>query len=274
MPSLKAVFSLYERHSTDEIAMRNHQHPSELCKFCRSRPADVDSHIIPRSFVLERSVLGAPNFLLSNKLRRKKRTPTGVYDSNLVCAICEATFGNYDTYGHRFFHREQMEPVYVDGELFMYQHNTANVTKLKLFFLTILWRASASAIAECRAVNLSRWEPDLRQMIKTGDCGVVDRFPVVLEKFDNPTVTPLVYPYVTNIAGVLCYKMELGGCAAVVAIQGRELPQVLIDIALAPGRPVYLLAKEYGTSKERQRTLDTFRKVLAAEQLDKVRRGR
>jgi hypothetical protein len=252
------------------VARRKQRQARELCKFCRIRAADVDSHIIPRSFVLARSIPGAPNFLLSNKLPRKKQTPTGIYDRDLVCASCEAKFNEYDNYGYRFFHKEPLEPVYVEGEIFLYQHTAADVSKLKLFFLTILWRASASRLAECRAADLSRWDADLRQMIETADCGAVDRFPVVLEKFDNPTVAPLVYPYITNIAGVLCYKIELGGCAAVVAVQGREFPQVLIDIALTPGRPAYLLVREYGTSRERLRTLNTLKKVLAAEQMEKA----
>ena len=94
---------------------------------------------------------------------------------------------------------------------------------------------------------------------------------MVFERFDHPKVAPLVYPYTVDIAGMVCYKLELAGCAVVLAIQGRELPQALLDIALMPGRPAYLLAKQYRTSKERQRVLETFAKVLATEQLTKSR---
>jgi hypothetical protein len=47
------------------------------------------------------------------------------------------------------------------------------------------------------------------------------------------------------------------------SIDGLRLPPVLIDIALAPGRPVYLVAKSYETSKERERLLGVVRGIVA-----------
>jgi hypothetical protein len=188
--------------------------------------------------------------------RPARKTWTGVYDDSLVCAECEAGFTAYDDYGYRFFHREQFVPIHDGTELVAWQHPTADAGKLKLFVLSILWRAAASNRPEVRSVDLGRWEPEIRRMISSNDPGAPDRFPVVVERFDaSPDVTPMFYPYRVTIGDAPCYKMEMAGCTAVTALQGRQWPQVLIDIALAPGRPAYLIPRDYATSPERKRFL-------------------
>jgi hypothetical protein len=105
-------------------------------------------------------------------------------------------------------------------------------------------------------VNLGRWEPEIKRMIKDRAPGAPDRFPVALERFDaSPDVTPIMLPYQTQIGDTLCYKMEVAGCTAVTAVQGRLWPQALIDHSLSPGRPVVLFAKDYQSSQERARAL-------------------
>jgi hypothetical protein len=238
--------------------------PTPLCRFRRTRRASVEAHVIPRSFIRARSVPGKPNYLLSNRGDRAPRTWTGVYDNALVCERCEAVFGKFDDYGHRFFHAERFEPIAPEGEILAWQHPTADASRLKLFVLSILWRASASNRQEVRQVDLGRFEVTVRRMIESNDPGAPDEFPVVLERFDiHPSITPLFYPYRTDMDGAPCYKIELAGCTAIMAVEGRRLPPVLIDIALAPGSPVYLVAKNYDTSKERERLLGIVRGIVA-----------
>ncbi len=235
-----------------------------ICRFCGINEASVQAHIVPQSFIRAHSVEGEPNYILSNREGHSRRTWTGVYDDALVCATCESGFNEFDRYGHQFFHAEQLTPIIFDGELFAWEHLEADGAKLKLFVLSILWRASASSRQEVRAVDLGRWERSVKKMIETNDPGTPDCFPVVLEKFDAaPGVAPTFYPYRTEIGNTQCYKMELAGCTAVMAIQGREWPPVLIeDIALAPQRPVRLLAKTYAGSQEQKRFHEIARDII------------
>ena len=229
--------------------------PRPQCRFCQVREASVEAHIIPRSFFRSQADEGQPAFVLSNKRTFASKTWTGLYDNALVCAACEARFNEIDRYGHQFFFREQLLPLYDEtGELIAWQHPTAEAGKLKLFILSILWRASASRREEFRAIDLGRWEPEIKRMIDENDPGTPDRFPVMLQKFDVPErETVIMYPYQAGIGGTLCYKTELGGCAAVVALQGREWPQLLLEASVAPSRPVTLFAIDYQTSQERER---------------------
>jgi hypothetical protein len=225
------------------------------CRFCAHRSAAVQAHIIPQSFIREYSEDGQANFILSSH-DFPRTTWTGIYDDALVCLECERGFSEYDDYGYQFFHREQLTPVSGEEGLIGWEHPGADGAKLKLFALSILWRASASNRREFRDVDLGRWETDVRDMIGSKDPGAVDRFPVVLERFDaSPGEAPTFYPYRTSIGGSPCLKFELAGCAIVTALQGRQLPAGLIEIALAPGRPVYLIDKNYKTSQERERFL-------------------
>jgi hypothetical protein len=242
-----------------------------ICRFCHGREASVESHILPRSFILALSEPNSPGRLISNRFVDERRSWTGLYGGALVCAECEAIFSPYDTYGRRFFYLEQLDPIYSDGELLVNQFANADATKLKLFILCNLRRASASIRPEFRSVDLGRWEPEIRDMIKNGDPGPADRFPVLLVRFDaQGNSVPAVYPYRADVGGAMCYKMILAGCAAAVVMQGRALPPILAEIALAPGRPVILFSKAWDTSEERARLIG----ILRQNKLKKAARAR
>jgi hypothetical protein len=215
-----------------------------------------------------------PGRLLSNRFIDERKSWSGLYDGALVCAECEAIFCPYDTYGHRFFYREQLNTVHSDGELLVYQYENADAAKLKLFFLCNLWRASASTRPEFRSVDLGRWEPEIRDMIKNGDPGAPDRFPVILVRFQamEENAVPAVYPYRADVGGLPCYKMIMAGCAASVVIQGRALPSILGEMTLIPGRPVILFPKAWETSDERRRIINILRQNKAAKEARKIQR--
>jgi hypothetical protein len=248
--------------------------PRPLCRFCCVRESAVESHIIPRAFILAMSEPNTAARLLSNRFIDERRSWTGLYDGALVCAECEAIFSPYDTYGHRFFYREQLNSIHDDGELLVYTFENADAAKLKLFVLCNLWRASASTRPEFRSVDLGRWEPEIRDMIKTGDPGAPDRFPVILVRFQTAreNAVPAVYPYRADVGGLPCYKMIMAGCTASVVIQGRALPPILSEVVLAAGRPVILFPKVWETSEERRRIMNILRQNKAAKAVRALRR--
>jgi hypothetical protein len=232
-----------------------------ICRFCRNREASVDSHIIPQSFIAARSVDGEPNYILSSRQEYASKTWTGVYDREIVCLECEAKFSEFDRYGHRFFHVEKFSPMNdEDGNVCAYQLANGDAGKLKLFVLSILWRASVSGRPEVRQVDLGRWEPEICRMIENKEPGAADRFPVVLQKFEGAEdVAPMFYPYRTEMSGNECYKIELAGCAAITGLQGRGWPDALIELALTQGKPIVLFVKDYAGSNERKRFIDIAR---------------
>ena len=103
-----------------------------ICRYCRNRPASVEAHILPRSFIREQSVKGKPNFLISNRTTFSPKTWTGVYDDSLVCDECEGGFSPYDDYGYRFYHSEPLTPIYDQGTLVAWQSLKGDAAKLHI----------------------------------------------------------------------------------------------------------------------------------------------
>jgi len=53
--------------------------------------------------VNDRSETGKNTYLISAGDDFARRSPTGVYDNELVCDECKTGFSDCDTYGHQFF---------------------------------------------------------------------------------------------------------------------------------------------------------------------------
>jgi hypothetical protein len=235
-----------------------------ICSFCRLREASVDAHIMPRSFVRDGAEPGRNSYLLSTRNDFAKRTQTGVYDSELVCLPCEQRFGPYDDYGREFFQlKNAVQLVSPEMEGMVWQC-PVDYAKLKLFILSILWRASASRRVECASVKLGRFEESIRQMIEFGDPGPADRFPILMHRYDNGAdIAPLSMPRRTRLrhSSVNYYKMEIAGCAIWTAVDERRLPPILDEVILAPGRPACLFPLDYKTTADWSKMLGILRKI-------------
>jgi hypothetical protein len=214
-------------------------HAQGICRFCELNPTAVDAHIMPRSFLRDRSDPGRHNYLLSTKQDFARRSPTGVYDSDLVCRSCEGKFGVYDDYGHEFFKLDSAVQLVSSEMGCMVWQCPVDYQKLKLFILCIMWRASASGRPECSGVRLGRFENQIREMIASGEAGPPSLFPILIHRYEQGAeMAPLSMPRRARLqhSGVNYYKMEMAGCAVWVAIDERRIPTVLNEMILAPDR--------------------------------------
>jgi len=228
-----------------------------VCRFWQSRPCSVNAHIIPASFFRARALSGNNNLLFSHKSDFAKKSHTGVYDELLVCAECETKFGPYDDYGFEFFKLKGAAPLVSPDNLErLVWQSPVDYTKLKLFVLSILWRASASDRPECASAKLGRFEETIREMIESGNAGPADRFPVLLQRYDQgQDSTPVSLPHRARIEveGVNFYKTELAGCAIWVVIDERKLISTLKEASLAPGKPALVMVMDYFATQEWRR---------------------
>lgn len=226
----------------------------------------MKAHIMPRSLLMSRTEVGKHNYLLSTRHDFAMRSPTGVYDSNLVCDKCEAIFGPYDDYGHEFFKLEHAVKLVSPEMESLGWVCSVDYSKFKLFILSIMWRASASDRPECASVKLGQFQEPIRQMIKSGDPGPADRFPIVLQRYEQDSdMAPLSMPRRARLSysSVNYYKMELAGCAVWVAIDERRVPTVFNDLMLAPGRDARLLPADYRTTGDFKKMAATLRRIRA-----------
>lgn len=104
----------------------------------------VDSHIIPKSIHYLSTQYDAPDkskIIMSDGKTYPERSPKGVYDQ-FVCKNCEGLFGEWDEYAFKFFKKVyrlefEQSDQYIEFGGYDYK-------KLKLFFISLLWRADAA----------------------------------------------------------------------------------------------------------------------------------
>lgn len=183
-----------------------------------------------------------------------KPRPIGVYDPGILCSQCEPLFSPYDDYGYRFFHPEtQPEPVYVAGTPIAYQIKNVDYAKLKLFIISVLWRASVSSQEFYAQVSLGRYEKIARTHLLSSDPGGPDDFPVFFERFTHPAeLIPILCPISVRIDGIRFYELTLNGYLVLVKVDRRPVPSELEKIVLRPREPLVILPKEYEGSTERE----------------------
>ena len=171
----------------------------EKCRLTGNEGKFVDSHLIPRALTKHHTA-GKP-FIQTRGSLRPIRRQTSWYDPKLVTREGEDILASYDGWAvaelrkHRLvwdswglrkrLSAEDHEPI--DGTAYGLRRIFGiDETKLRLFFLSLLWRAAASELVEFKEVMLAPDELEqLRQMVRDGSAGEIDFFPVSLTQLST-----------------------------------------------------------------------------------------
>jgi len=116
------------------------------------------------------------------KNRYNKKRPVGSYE-NLLCKECEQMLGIYDDYAQSLLLKNPLN-FYPNTDL-AYQIDVYDYAKLKIFFLSLLWRASVSSLEEFYNIDVGPFEVRLRELIMSEFVGEDDEFSVFLTRFDS-----------------------------------------------------------------------------------------
>lgn len=163
------------------------------CHLCCEEKKLVKAHLLPEAFFRFMYPDGKNDGSALMLVERGKDYPgqsrIGLYDQNILCDTCDGDLGTYDEYGATILlHSEPKFIVKTDhGEGFIFDRGDPG--KLKLFFLSVLWRFSVSTLPETQSIKLPiQFENVLQQMIRNGNPGGVDDFSVVITrlKYRNP----------------------------------------------------------------------------------------
>jgi hypothetical protein len=148
---------------------------ASVCKFCSAtnKPL-VKAHIVPQSFY--GVVKGQPLAGLRSEFSKPRWAWTGVYDNELLCSDCEASFAKLDDYAfNALFERpSKSSPPSLRGvDLFPDQLRPvafripgADPERLKLFVYSMFWRAHVSIRNECKGIDVGPFVSDLFEAIK------------------------------------------------------------------------------------------------------------
>jgi hypothetical protein len=237
-----------------------------ICKFCGQPAKLVRAHIIPRGLYGEfQDENGAVTKLISSEAENHpKRIPIGIYDPDLVCASCESQFSPWDDYAVSFFRDTEPEALLSSaGEVIGYKYPTANYTNLKLFFMSLLWRAHATHNAFFNRVNLGPWASDLQHRIAAKDPGHPRDYSVLIAKYDDPLSGAMFEPLRLNVQGVNYYRFYLPHHRIYIKVDKRPFPTLFERFMAKPDEPFYVFIKDYSADGERQLMLNIVARNMA-----------
>lgn len=223
------------------------------CRFCGQERKLVEAHIIPEGFFRRLRDNQDPPRLLTNKEGEyPKKAPIGVYDPSILCGECEPSFGDWDNYAQQFLGEEPGggQPIYDGNQLVAYKVLEYDYVNLKLFFISLLWRASVSSHPFYKKVKLGPYEEESKQLIEQRNPGIENDFSVTLAKFDHPLGSSILDPHPDRWDNVNYYRFYLGGYVAYIKVDKRKAPKPFVDFMLTPVPPLYIICRNLEKSKE------------------------
>jgi hypothetical protein len=202
-----------------------------------------------------------------------RRSPTGIYDKEILCEECERIFSPWDDYGHRFLMRTISEAAYIkDGDKkIAYNMGQCDYHKLKLFFMSVLWRSGVSKQPMFKRVQLGPYTERLRAHILAADPGRVEDYAVALSRFDAPAgKVGILNPDRTDYEGVNHYRLYLGGYMAIVKLTNKKAPGFLEGVYITPGNDVLVIIREFRVSKEFKAMINVVKKNYSRRKEQKI----
>ena len=162
-----------------------------ICKLTKKKGVFIKSHLIPQAFTRP-AKKGSPLFQHINKSTKPIRRWSSWYDTKLVIQEGEDILTKYDTWAVQSLRKKKLvwsgwgkknklapkQLKQVNESIGMREVIGINTKKLRLFILSLLWRAGSSELPEFSEVRISKGKLEqLRVMIVTGNPDPISFFP-------------------------------------------------------------------------------------------------
>jgi len=142
---------------------------------------------------------------------------------------------------------------------------TYDYHRLKMFSLSLLWRAAASARPEFRGVDLGPLLPRLTDMVMNKRPGDAQSFGTVIARFTEGLAqnSGILSPYKERLTDINFYRFVLGSYVFHIKADSRKCPDPLASLFLAPNSPLMIAAREFTGGPEHRAFLDTVKRSAA-----------
>jgi hypothetical protein len=150
------------------------------CALCLSQKPLRDSHIVPefmyREFIYGKHAGSNPKFWgISRDAFDSVRTYGKGIREKLLCGDCESKFSVFETYAADFF-KGEIQPAINDGILLQFEN--LEYKKLKLFFMSLLWRFAVTSLKEFEGAKIiDKHKEKLRKMLYDKNPGKSEEYP-------------------------------------------------------------------------------------------------
>lgn len=157
----------------------------KVCLLCMRSSPNMKSHILAKGILKLIDIGGDQDYLiLSDEYKRSKRRPTGSYDKSILCDKCDSMMGDWDLEAIKFC-KSKLTTKHPSNLAWLI--SGIDQDKLKLFFMSYIWRASVTDLEEFKGCNIgSIHEERIRQLLLKSTPGSVDDYSVLLYKFSIP----------------------------------------------------------------------------------------
>ncbi len=140
---------------------------TRLCKLCCQARKLRCSHVIPETWYAAMYGPKLHRFRYMHDVDAgKAKWEQNGFKEYLLCEQCEQELGVWDNYATRLFKTEL--PTSAQGQAKPILFHGLDYAKLKLFFLSVLWRASVSTRPFFEHVKLGPHEDTIRDMLGRG----------------------------------------------------------------------------------------------------------
>lgn len=226
----------------------------DICKSCGEKKVLVRAHIIPAAFFRQLRVgQRSPELRSDQPGFYTRRYPKGIYDTGIVCQQCEALFQSPDDYAaKKLIHgNADLEPIILEGEVIGHFLRNYDYKLLKLFFISVLWRAHVSTAPFYSKINLGPYAADALKMIKSQDPGEPSGFSVMLAKFvDYPVAKIILDPHSERWWGVKAYRFYMGGFIVHIKCDKQLFPNSFDPVIMKPGKDLLIPSRDMVNSAE------------------------
>lgn len=205
---------------------------------------------------------------LDTKETKSKKTQKEDYDRNILCGDCDNGIigGIYEDYVKEALYGENINPKIApicknfidpdDGTEFSICKNI-DYTKMKLFLLSILWRASITSRPTFKEVNIgSKHEEIIRKMLYEKITPLETEYPIIITSFmrtenklDNIIVQPKRIKMHGGINGYSFLVDSLQFMFTVVS-SGHKLPEYISKLTLKASGELTTLHLPNGSERE------------------------
>lgn len=197
--------------------------------------------------------------------KKEKYLQAGRFDKDIVCERCEERFLPFDTHGNKVL-SEALSSRTISNDFVSnpkgYLIENAEYHKLKLFFLSMLWRAHASSLKFFSHVDLGPHEPILRSYIETSEAPPSHKYEIMLlHQTDSPVPLGLIPPWRCKLGGVNAYKFYLPEIVVVVNVDQRPFPKAFNSGVLKEIVPPRLILTPFIGSPE-EKHIDRISRLL------------
>lgn len=221
------------------------QEPKNLCRLCLQEKKLIKAHIIPEGFIRPLRVGSlAPEMHSNSPGSYPKRMPVGPYDPSILCGDCDRKMGLWDRYAQKLLLNRFSEAsvLQLGQQKVGWRIEHFDYPRLKLFFVSLLWRASISQHTFYKRISVGPFEDRLRTMILNGEPGSSQDFAVILARFGDSDITAMLAPYREKFEGVSFIGFYLTGFLVYIKVDQRPTPSVFVDYRMRKSGPLIVLS--------------------------------